>query len=225
MNGLIASYELEANGDDSHDDALNGVQQGNVSFEAGTPGNCLVLVGDGNYLLPTAGGYFDTDYISLEAWIYLTTPIFWERVVAKATYNLGSYEDQHVWGISLNPAGYYTFTAVDDANHYKELSDTIAAPAGWCQIVSTYDGTTMRIYHDSVQKATATDLSGVLTKQPNLPAFIGARCDNSGPPGYSTNPYGPERFRGKIGAVRFWNRHLIQSEIDYLYNGGSGRAY
>lgn len=82
----------------------------------------------------------------------------------------------------------------------------------WYHVVGTFDGSTIKVYIDGGSPAASTSYSGSI-----------------GVSGYPVNigrgTYDDTRiFDGAINDVGIWDRALTTSEIDYLYNGGTGHA-
>lgn len=79
----------------------------------------------------------------------------------------------------------------------------------WHHVVTTYDGVTIRLYVDGVQRDSQAYSSAISYTGSNI--VVGARSSTSA--GY---------FEGVIDEVGIWSRALSSSEITDLYNAGAG---
>ena len=108
-----------------------------------------------------------------------------------------------------------TLSRVRPASHRRRGSaapisrGTAALPAGvWSHLATTWDGSTLRLYVDGVQKASR--------------AFAGPIRVSSGPLKIGGNAVWGEWFSGRIDDVRVYNRGLTAAEIarDRRHTGG-----
>jgi hypothetical protein len=101
------------------------------------------------------------------------------------------------------------FLIKNGASTYTVDSSVSVADGKWHLLSGTYDGTTMRIYVDGVQKGSGTSFSGNLPTQAGN-VRIGAD--------YQTTP--ANFFTGNIDDTRIYNRALSAGEVKQLYNMG-----
>ncbi|MBI4980669.1 hypothetical protein HZC30_03890, partial [Candidatus Woesearchaeota archaeon] len=102
-------------------------------------------------------------------------------------------------GVS-NDNNYYFY--VDDGNGCAFI--TAPGQGGWHLLTGTFDGTTMRLYVDGVEKSSGASAVSYSSKHS---LCIGKWCDGN-------NNY---FFNGTIDEVRIYNRSLSSTEIGQLY--------
>ena len=103
----------------------------------------------------------------------------------------------------------------DQVNTFGD--DTASITTGtWAHFAFTWDGTTMRMYKDGTETATATNASvGSPLEQTACPMQIGRRGNNT-----------TTEFDGKVTMCGIWDTVLSADEISTsLYNGGNGNFY
>lgn len=82
----------------------------------------------------------------------------------------------------------------------------------WHHIVATYDKINLKVYVDG-------ELDGTTPATQTI-TYVGTSClIGDDPIGDTTN------LDGYIDEIGIWSRALTESEIDELYNGGSGKTY
>jgi hypothetical protein len=166
----------ETIGDDAIDlmDGSSGTYVGNISFaQPGAFPDSGTSVGfDGSDAAVSLANRFDfmaMDAFSLEAWIRPTS------------FDGDFHEIGSRWHQPPNRAGYTWFQDDDGVGFERDISDTnsdLAAANGvfvvdqWAYVVATYDGATLVVYVDAVQKATKP--SPISTPEVNLATMIGA---------------------------------------------------
>jgi hypothetical protein len=101
------------------------------------------------------------------------------------------------------------FLINNGGTNYTVDSSQSVADGKWHLLTGTYNGTTMRIYVDSVQKGSSTSFSGSLPTQAG-DVRVGAD--------YQTVP--ANFFTGNLDDVRIYNRALSATEVKQLYNMG-----
>ena len=106
---------------------------------------------------------------------------------------------------------FYTYTTSQVGGTYYTVST-----ATWYHVVCVYNGSTMRIYVDGTLDGTSFSQTGNL----------GAGTDHVGYVGnYYTATATTLSHDGLIDQVAIWDRALTQTDVDDLYNSGSGLAY
>jgi hypothetical protein len=166
----------ETIGDDAADvtQGSSGTYVGNVSFAlpGAFPDSGTSVGFDGSDAGVSLANRFDftgTDAFSLEAWIRPTS------------FDGDYHEIGSRWHQPQARAGYTWFQSNDGVGFERDMSGSngaLAAANGvfvvneWAYVVATYDGTTMTVYVDAVQRATMT--STFPTPDADLPTMIGA---------------------------------------------------
>ncbi|RLE75674.1 MAG: hypothetical protein DRZ80_02395 [Thermoprotei archaeon] len=215
INGLIGSWHFdEGTGNTAHDTSgynnhallttdnpnyppptwtENGRYSNAVYFD-GTEW-AKVDAGNANIFNPTSG-------LSIEAWINassLYSTSWGPMIVTKYGGNWKGY------ALFLDNGGYPSFMVADGSVWYPAQSSKAISTGVWYHIVGTWDGSIVRIYVNTVLKASTF---GTLTNDPNQDLTIGRA---------SWDPVGG-MFKGTIDEVRIYNRSLTQEEINDLYN-------
>ncbi len=185
-------------------------------FNPGKFGNALVFDSMDDYVeVPDSPSLSVTDAITIEARVNMTSVPTNMRVICKpfsisawttpyADYELvilneggwDSYPGRAVY-FGLNLGGTWTYLAT---------SFDIVPLDTWTHLAATYDGSSMKIYINGMEKA-SMPVSGTIGTSGN-PLFIGTRI-----------PTPNEVFNGKIDEVRIWGRALIGDEILALSKG------
>ena len=99
----------------------------------------------------------------------------------------------------------------DDQGVYEKASAQIPTPDNWAgswhHIAGTFDGTTLKLYLDGKEAASATSSFGIVSG-PN-PVGIGADLTYD-----AQNPNVPATFKGIIDNVRIYNKALSLEELN-----------
>jgi len=140
--------------------------------------------------------------LSLEVWFESDGAVAGFQCLA-SKHNFGGY------GISVSQENISSQVFTNGAYAYAHTP----RPEGWVQAIMVYNGVGLLNYVNGV-------LAGHTAKGGNI-QYTGAGDFTIGayPDGIN------HLFKGKIAAVRFWNRELSPREIRQLYNGGKGLSY
>jgi hypothetical protein len=146
---------------------------------------------------------------TLEAWVYLTSTPNGCGVISEVYPGSGNVLYEIGFGFSAGGAaltvGYYTGSA-----WYVAAGAALSLNA-WHHVVGTWDGTTLRLYADGAQVATATPAAKPVAGMDGL--YIGKRHDNAG-----SAPF----FPGRIDEVAIYSAALSAARITDHYNAGIG---
>jgi len=196
--GLVAAYGFEESAGttaaDSSGKGLAGTIAGATSSPSGKFGralsfdgvNDLVTVADANPLDLAAG-------MTLEAWVKPTVSSGWRTVLLKERAGGLAYA---LYGSSDNGRPMTEILA----GSTREARGTTVLPAGqWSHIAATYDKSTLRLYVNGTQVASAA-LAGTLFNSPGALRIGG-------------NSVWGEYFSGLIDEVRVYERALTAAEI------------
>lgn len=176
-------------------------------------GNALEFDSNDDYVeVPNSPSLSVTNAITIGAWVYMTSAPTNMRVVCKpysisawnppyADYELvilnegghGGYPGRAVY-FGLNLGGTYTYLAT---------SLNIVPLDAWTHLAATYEGSSMKIYINGIERA-SDPVSGTIGTSGN-PLFIGTRT-----------PAPNEVFDGIIDEVRIYNEALRAEEIAAL---------
>jgi len=210
--GCLAHYAMENTGNDDTT-TYNGSLIGVPTFEAGIIGQSIKLNGATQYInLGTSAGLTPTN-ISLTAWMKRSVvggvgdyPGVIARRNGGANY---SYFMGGTDGTKMS-CGVQTAGGSDYMEHIG-----FGDPLIWHFFAFTYDGTTMSMSRDGLAFTTKIhDHPGNIINFPAIPVCIGLLQ------GYATG-----YFPGWIDMVGIWNRPLTFSEVQDLYNFGTGLTY
>ena len=161
-------------------------------------GDAILLNGTTGYA--NAGGITDLAFggsapFSVEAWV---NPTDGNRIrIIAAKFNLGV---RGSWQFSLNAGNTVSFDRASAASTIRG-NKTVSSNT-FSHIAATYDGTTARIYVNSVLDVTAA--SGSQTTDTSTPVTIGCRLGSGVPRDF---------FKGGLDEVRIWNYARSQAEI------------
>ena len=153
-----------------------------------------------------------TSSITYSAWVYPET---------YSTNDAGNYLFTPITGRSLNLGAPYWLQRMGlnieyNRLHFNTIINNISQESSyynmpsfnrWYYVAGTYDGSTLILYIDGVEYSRKS-ISGALTTASS--GWEIGRTENMG-----TNP----RWNGAIDDVRIYNRALLPSEINNLYNG------
>ena len=201
LNGLLAYYKMdEASGNltDSKG-GFTGTVSGSPTYSAtGKINTAVTFAGSsyfnaGNVLKPTAA-------ITISAWVKTTS-----------TGSFGIVSNYYYDGFDLTtqPDGTIAFEINDT---YALNSGTNISTGAWFHVVSTFDGSNLKMYINGVSDVTPLSHSGSIPYSGSGNFQIGARLSGN-------------KFTGTIDEVGVWDRALTPTEIALLYNTGSGKAY
>lgn len=203
MSGLLAYYSFE---NDATDDlgGFDGTPVGSPTYEAGKVGQAILLNGTTQWVDISSSSTLDPDKISLVAWVNLTA---------------GSDANAHA--ISRRQGSDFSYVLARATVGGIDFAVQVGGVAkirhdGWTNgiwefYVGTYDGATVLLYRNAVA-LTGLSAPGTISKHA-FTTVIGGTDSDLYP------------FKGDIDGAGIYNRALIQSEIDDLYNGGAGLAY
>ncbi len=146
--------------------------------------------------------------ITLAAWIKTTVTTNTTQYIIKksngSTGNSAGYE------LSLASTGkvFFRFFSAGNVINRVDSSDNYPLTSTWIHVAGTFDGATMRIYINGIEKGTLATTNPIGVNALNL--GIGSQPD-----GTTSN------FKGQIDDVRIYNRALNATEIGQLFNGTS----
>ncbi len=179
------------------------------TWTTGKFGNGLALADldyiDTGVASQTGLNFSGTSPFSISAWITRNNVGSYDCIVGKDSY--GTNTGYSLWVYTDNKV---TFRF---GSQLLQSVRTVTNDGNWHLIVASFDGATRRIYLDGALEASA---GGTLLPAPSLHAYLGTPADAVGNINYGLN--------GKIDDVAIWDTALVQSDVDTLWNGGSGLA-
>lgn len=218
--GQTASYSGTGNTwTDLSTNALNGTLVNSPTFTS-SPAN-IRFNGTNQrvtFAANSAVQFLNTSPYTLEAWIYPTQipPSSVYQGIIDRESNPGTGRDGWNFWLQGNSQASNTTVAFGSerfglgVQNSASTSVTAVSTIGvWQHMVSTYDGTTIRIYRNGVQLTTGTSNVNIT----NTTQTVGL-ASRSGAGSF---------FYGSISAVKIYNRALSASEILQNYNALAGR--
>lgn len=212
-NGLIGWFPFNGNTIDESNSTNDGVNNGAIlaSDRFGNPNSAFNFNGTSSYISVPNIAQVGNAARTISAWIKTNSAIQ-NCVISTGDYNLNSISFNFVVGYSYGSspqAG--TVGVMGFNNDYYPSTGTLVNDSQWHLICATYDGAgSLKIYVDGQLNNTANytyNTNGQFN-------YIGKSNDinNAG-----ANQY---FFDGLIDDVGFWNRELIASEVNQLFNSG-----
>lgn len=179
----------------------------NVGFTPGMVGSALQIGTPSSYVeIPS----FNLPYITVEAWINSAGFGSYTSMVSKKW-------DVDGWNI---PYGLWQLWFAEDTPNpgvitynWSIASPEVQAMNQWFHMAYTYDGATMKLYINGVEKSSYFINSGPIPQRPGK-IYIGKTKDSN------------HSFAGKIDEVAIWSYALSADEIQQHYqNGLNGLGY
>ena len=221
--GMISYWKFdESEGITASDsaDANDGTLINGPVWTAGKVGGALSFDGLDDYVeVPNSANLDITDAITIEAWVYMISAPTNMRVICKpysisawtspyADYELVILNEATGWSgypgravyFGLNLGGAWIYLGTTSLN-------TVPLDA-WTHLAATYDGSSMKICINGIERAFRS-VSGTIGTSDN-PLFIGTRTPAPG-----------EVFSGLIDEVAIYGRALSEAEIQQHYENGS----
>lgn len=224
VNSLVAYYNLDGNANDAFS-TNNGTEVGTITYGNGIDGQAP-LFNDVSKLIeiPDSDVFSFTDGVndlpfSISMWVY------YDAFSSSANYFImkrrGSNDEWVFYRFGNN--GRIHFTKFSNSSNFQQINGILAQNINqWYHVVITDDGSKtiqgMNIYINSILRSKNDASIGTYTGMTN-----GTSKVTMG--GFATNQ--PNfRHQGLIDLVGIWkNRELTQSDVDELYNNGSGLKY
>lgn len=168
-------------------------------------GNDMITIQSGTSPIPQDG--LPTKQLTVSAWVNLNAGLNWGGFAGLFQDN---GNDEFGWLLGTRNSNRFSFaisTANSTALTYLEANEDFNLNQ-WYYVAATYNGTTVRLYVDGVQKASTTK-GGDIVYPPNGWLQIGSYKDDN------------EDFRhdGELDDVTIWERALTEAEIMALATG------
>ena len=207
--GLVAAYGFDQGSGSSVTDASGNGHTGTISGATWTTqgkfGGALAFNGTNNWVTVASTSLLNlTSAMTLEAWVLPTATSGTRDVLVKEGTNVDIYNLY-----ARNWRG------LPEANAYiggsNRTAEGVTLPSNtWTHLAGTYDGTTVRLFVNGTQVASA--------------AISGTIATSSGPLSIGGNSLWGEYFQGSIDEVRVYNRALTATEIQTDMNSPLGAA-
>lgn len=215
-SGLVAYYPFNGNANDASGNGNNGQVQNGVQLATDRFGNANSAYnfdGIDDYItIPHSAGFTPASGFSVALYFYSTQTTGFQTMVGKINYTQGNglqfqvglgYSAQPGVFFGLNPPTTNCADLISVNNSY--VSTGTYTPNQWNCLVSTFDNGVQKIF-----------LNGVLIQTLNASFNTLNQCSNSNVQIGSWWTLDPQRFKGLLDDVRFYNRALNDSEISAL---------
>ena len=206
---MISWYPGEGNGRDIGG-GNNGALQNGTTFAAGMVGQAFSFDGfDDQIVVPNNANQNGGTQITIDAWVNMSSsghgrPIAQKRSVS----NIGGYTFETTNSPFGPDNGLQWAIMIGGVYQVLQTPANVLPLSSFHHVAATYDGTTMRIYVDGVEKANMP-ASGTIDPRTD-PLVIGRNV---------TNP--SIDWQGLIDELEIYNRALSSSEIAAIFNAGT----
>jgi hypothetical protein len=196
--GPVAAYSFNSSSGSSLPDASGNGHTGAIRgarWTSGRYGNALQFDGSDDWVtVPDAPDLDLASGMTLMAWVYPTSSYGTRDVLIKEG---AGYEIYNLYARQYGAPGSQATARVNGS--LREVTGPALPPNVWSHLASSYDGTTLRLYVNGVQRAQLTVGGPIAT--------------SSGVLRLGGNSLWGEFFQGKIDEVRIYSRALDASEI------------
>jgi hypothetical protein len=210
-DGLVASYALDGDANDSSGNEHNGTAVGGPAFVEGQIGMALDF--DGTDDVVELGKFDVVGGITLAAWIKADDfEINDARIITKANEWSG---DSHWWMVSTISETSLRFRLKTDEGPATAtlISDPVLEAGVFAHVAATWDGSMMRLYKDGVEVASQEKGGTAVAVDPDISAAIGSQPSDA----FASDPsHVAKFFDGLIDDVRIYDRALSEGELLYL---------
>jgi len=193
--------------DSAHDNP--GTLKGDPVWSDGVVNGALQLDGSGDHVeVQDSPGLDITDGITMEAWI--KPAVTSGRYIIHKGWNQGTTGNGGVYSFDIYPGKLRTVLVTGTGDAHMVTGSTPIAQNTWQHLAVTWDGTTIRLYHNG-----QPDGTGIFTGQignTDAEVLIGR--------------YGEWYFAGDLDEVAIYNAALTSDEIGQHYADGlAGEGY
>jgi hypothetical protein len=220
LTDLEAYWHLN---DDGLDETVNNRDwsfTGVEGYNTGLFGNGYEVLGaDGRYATQVYDAFFNmaqTDLWSMQVWVDVDALSNTQALLSKGDPTLGGGSADG-WTLRIGTDGHVRFVHHQNGVNHSTPAGLITAGSGMQHIVVTNDGTTQKIYVDSIERAS----------NPSAGSFVGQGAGAVLTMGNLVAGVGTNPLDGVLDEVAFWSRRLTPAEVEALYNanssGGAGK--
>jgi len=217
-DNLISYYKLDEESGTIIDSL--GINNGTNNGSTNTTGKIIYgysFDGDNDYI-NLSNGINPTSEITISAWIK-TQEIEQQGIIGKWNWNSGGEINNRSYYLQLNSTNYLQFFVSYDGSNANSTSITGGTQLSldtWYLVSAVYNGTNIMVYVNGTLDGITSASNYSLANKIITPTCISGQ--NCGGTIYNI-------FNGTIDEVGIWNSSLTSSEINLLYNSGSGLAY
>lgn len=200
--GLVGAWSFNEGAGTTVGDASGFGNIGSI-FQAtwhtsGKYGKALSFDGSNDYVSVADSNSLDlTNKMTIEAWVRPTASSGWRTVMMKENSNEMAY-GMYARESSNRPSGWLRINPTSGSSFSAGATPGLTLNA-WTHMATTYDGTTLRLFINGVQRASR--------------ATTGSMYTTSGPLKFGGNAIWGEYFAGQLDEIRIYNRALSSTEI------------
>jgi len=206
-NGLVGYWPFNGNANDESGNGNNGTVNGATltSDRFGNGNKAYSYDGVNDFIEVQNNSSLNPTYYTISAWVnpsgfYLNNQDDANYIVGKGNdYNQGNFSLLYK---SLNRKAYGAIGVFNFVNSTSSINT-----GNWYNLISTWDGTTLKIYFNGILENTSV-FNSINVGSSNESLFFGTMA---------TNQTWPYWLNGKIDDIGIWNRALTQQEITNLY--------
>jgi hypothetical protein len=207
-SGLVGYWTFDGSNANDFTGNHNGTVVGSgVTFPAGKVGNAVNFsVGTSFIRIPS----FNTNYITVEAWVNSTKYGYYTSMVTKNYYASQWSSPWTTWSLWFNENSANPGTI---ASQWATASPEAVSMNQWHHLAFTYDGTTAKMYVNGVEKSSTAGAGGPIAQTAGN-IYIGK-------PEFANHS-----FTGSIDEVAIWDNALPGTDIlKHYQNGLLGLGY
>ena len=206
----MAYYPLDGNANDASGRGNHGIMHGGAWVDSEIIGGACDLDGVNDYIDCGRASSIDvTGDLTLAAWVKADAVGgigSQGRLVIGKWYDI-SNTDLRQYSLGYALGGYPALHVAAGGTHDSIRATAAVAVGSWCHLAGVYDGTSITIYVNGIQKGSKATSQPITSQAVNV--FMGNK---------TYGDYGSEYLDGQLDEVRVYHRALSASEIQLLYN-------
>ncbi len=209
---LVAQYKLNGDCKDDSGNGNDGTAVGDVSFaDDSTVGKCAVF--NGGYINVNSspalnlGGSF-----TIAVWVKVDPGFSSQGSIISKLDNDGNYNNYYAYTQGAYGARMDVQVTSGEYNVVNGPFDDFGLSGDWSNLVFSYDGQTLYLYHNGALKGTGEIGSGNSIVSSGNRMRIGTGTDSN---------FKDLFFKGRMADLRIYDYALSFNEIEALYNGGA----
>ena len=217
-NGLVGWWGFNGNAHDGSGNGNHGTVNGATltTDRFGNQNSAYDFDGVNNWIQVQDHFTLRPNHITISAWVNLANLNGGYCIITKTNIQ-NAIGEQYGVGVDFLSNWKPNFQIKQGSNcqpgyNWQRVNlNTSYSQNNWYHIVCTYDGTTLKIYHNGQFNSTNLALNGVIDNCSGGTLNIGRFWNSQ-----------PVFFDGKLDDIGIWNRALTPQEITDLYNSQSG---
>ncbi len=215
--GLIAHWTADGNTLDASGNGNDGTADNGLSYGAGIAGQAFSFDGVDDYVRVEDNSMLEVNNYTISAWVNVArqpppTMMILQKGTADGTLNRNGYFlDYRAAGATQLSQAH-----VDASNGFQQNSVNASLNVGeWNHVVSTYDGSAMRLFLNGTQIGSFATTTG--------PDYVGDRQDLTiGIQEANPANFPPDglfnAFSGLIDDIQIYDYALGQSQVEFLFD-------